>query len=247
MLRPDFLRASAWLGVVLSGLLFLAACQGSSQQTGDPITVADLPGLAPDRVDRLLANEYVEVLSVALSPGAQLPVFDARPCVLFPLNEVDVNLTLDQHPTTWEAPRGTATWQAGGRMEIRNASTREARFLMLYRVTQGLPAVVDRVAGDVADTLPEHTEVLLDNDYVRVLDVTLPARTATPLHAGLNRVVYALNAFQLRHGSLDASGTLQTESLPVEPGYVRWENKGPHLTENIGDSEAHFVVFGFRQ
>lgn len=233
-------------GLVLATALLGVGCRGS-QSTSDTLSVRSLPTVIPHRVNALLANQYVEVLQVTLPPGDQLPVFEAPSTLLYPLSAVDLNLTVDQQPTTWEAPREVATWQSGGRLSFRNESNQTARFLMFYRVTPSLPAVVDHVAGDVADSLPQFTQIVLDNDDVRVLDVRLPARTATPLHQGLNRVVYALNAYQLRHGSLDESGTMQTTTLPVEPGFVSWEPRGPHQTENIGDAEAHYLVVGFRR
>ncbi|RMG73391.1 MAG: hypothetical protein D6722_03870 [Bacteroidetes bacterium] len=245
MTRATAIRFNWLLLASLLGGLFFSTCAGNKQEEG-PLTAARLPEVAPDRVDQLLINPYVAVLDITLHPQDELPVFEVPSHLLYALSDLDIQMIQGPHPTTWEAARATASWQEGGALQLINNGSKAAHFLLLYRVTPSLPYVIDQVEGDVADTLPSHAHVLLDNEYIRVMDVNLPPHFETPLHSGLNRIVYALNAHQLQHGSMGEAG-LAMEALSVMPGDLRWESRGLHITRNAGDSEAHFVVFGFRQ
>ena len=91
---------------------------------------------------------------------------------------------------------------------------------------------------------PASHRVLLDNDRVRVLEVTIEPGTREPEHTHQAVSVMIVDeSAQIRYY---ADGALQFESSahPIAPPHVRarWmESEGPHSVENIDQSRYHAI------
>jgi quercetin dioxygenase-like cupin family protein len=101
------------------------------------------------------------------------------------------------------------------------------------------PAEMDALAA-----APGSHRVLLDNDRVRVLEVTIAAGTREPEHTHQAESVMIVDEpAGIRYF---AGGAVQFESRAhpeAEPGVrVRWmEPEGPHSVENIGQRRYHAI------
>ena len=99
----------------------------------------------------------------------------------------------------------------------------------------------DAVAAD-----PDHHRILLENDQVRVLEISILAGERTPLHSHrwpATLYVISWSDFVRR----DANGTVIVDSRdgdrPTVPGAALWLPRlAPHSVENIGPSELHLIA-----
>ena len=96
-------------------------------------------------------------------------------------------------------------------------------------------AVVAAKAQDPAKVDSEHYKVLLDNEYVRVLDVRLKPGEKTPIHSHPNLVVYSLTGGTIKSTTADGKATTVT----TKAGQVGWRNAQTHTSENVGKTEIH--------
>jgi quercetin dioxygenase-like cupin family protein len=95
--------------------------------------------------------------------------------------------------------------------------------------------VVAAKAQDPAKVDPEHYEVLLDNEYVRVLNVHHKPGEKSPRHSHPNHVVYSFTDSRVKFTSSDGKTDIRT----VKAGQATWHNAETHTVENVGKTEEH--------
>ena len=98
-------------------------------------------------------------------------------------------------------------------------------------------AVVVAKAQDPVQVDPQHYKVLLDNEYVRVLEVRHKPGEKAPMHSHPHHVIYALTGGTIKSTSSD--GKTNTET--VKAGQVVWNDAETHTVENIGKTETHAI------
>lgn len=99
---------------------------------------------------------------------------------------------------------------------------------------------------DAMTAAPDHHAVLLENDFVRVLDTRLAAGERTPVHTHQwPAALYVLgwSAFVRR----DADGNVVADSrrsdVEPQPGEALWlAPLTPHYVENVGDQELRIIA-----
>jgi quercetin dioxygenase-like cupin family protein len=94
-------------------------------------------------------------------------------------------------------------------------------------------------AGDMAKMNPTMCKVEVENEYVRVTRVKVPAHGVLKMHShpGGNVVVY-LSGGQLKSTSADG----KVEQATIAPGTVRANPAGKHSNENVGDKPSEAVL-----
>jgi len=102
-------------------------------------------------------------------------------------------------------------------------------------VGMSILAVVVARAQDPAKVDPQHYKVLLDNEYVRILDVRQKPGEKSPMHSHPNHVVYALAGSTLKSTSSDG----KTDTFTTKAGQVVWRNAETHTIEITGKTESH--------
>jgi quercetin dioxygenase-like cupin family protein len=229
-------------------LVLLIGCGGGAYESPPAETVPDTPvadiaSAAPEHVSVALDNEWVRALRFSLEPGAQLPLHGGGDRVVYSLSDYTIEWAEgDEAPTemTWTA--GKAHWHAGRAHAVRNIGSSVAEFLVVERRGAELPAEA-LTASDTAAAppSPEHGRIVLENDALRVIELTLPPGESTGRHWGGHRVIFALSDYTVRWMEGDAD--------PVEmswsEGEAHWHQSGDHEVENIGDSPARFLVVTF--
>lgn len=95
----------------------------------------------------------------------------------------------------------------------------------------------DRTEDDILQLMPGNTQLLFENDYVRVLNVTLEPGEAQPLHECGNRFIYALGDYTINY--YQPHDTLE---IPWNEGGVHWHERGMHAVENAGETVADYLV-----
>jgi len=85
---------------------------------------------------------------------------------------------------------------------------------------------------------PVATEtVYFENEYVKVTEFMLKPGDKLPLHKGGPRVVYALSDYKIKWTEGD-----QVSEKEWKKGDVHWHDAIEHAVENIGDTDANYIV-----
>lgn len=232
-----------WILATLS----LLACNPSEQEAPPPPppteVVEDIAAAAPDEVRTAFENDVVQVLDFTLEPQEGVPVHRGRPRVVYSLGDYRLRFVTESvdEESRWE--EGDVHWHEAGDHSVANVGTETARFMVVTRTDAPLGGETSSAAPQDAAAAPEQGEVLLDNEDVRVVRMTLGAGEAQPTHHGLPRLIYPLTPYTIRY--------TEPGQDPVErsfqAGEAHWHEAGEHAVENTGESEARFVVFQFKR
>jgi len=90
-------------------------------------------------------------------------------------------------------------------------------------------------AQDPVKVDPAHFKVILDNEYVRIMDVHLKPGEKTPMHSHPNHVVYWLTDGTAKFTLADG----KTGTVTFKAGQADWHNAETHTGENVGKNETH--------
>ncbi len=94
-----------------------------------------------------------------------------------------------------------------------------------------------KVHDDIVTAMPDNASVAMENDYVRVLHITLPAGTEQPMHKGNARAIYSLTDYQIAWTKGEETGTKTWKA-----GDAHWHEAGEHAAKNTGTGAAEFIV-----
>ena len=98
---------------------------------------------------------------------------------------------------------------------------------------------------DAMSAAPDHHEVLLENERIRVLDSLVKAGDATPVHAHRwPAVLHIIGASDFVR--FDAEGNEVFDSriseTELEAGQIVWSQPlAPHFVRNVGDSDLRVI------
>lgn len=93
-------------------------------------------------------------------------------------------------------------------------------------------------AQDMAKVAPKNTKVLLDNDQVRVIEVSLKPGDKLPMHSHPANVVYFVTGGKTKTTTADGKVT-ETEH---KAGEAMWSEPITHGNENIGNAATKALV-----
>lgn len=98
---------------------------------------------------------------------------------------------------------------------------------------------------DALTAAPSHHRLLLENDYVRVLDTKILPGARTPLHTHQWPAVHYVlswSSFVRRDQSESVLLDTRTTGLDQMPPQILWgEPLGPHSLENVGTEALHII------
>ena len=106
---------------------------------------------------------------------------------------------------------------------------------LILVVGMSVLAVVMAKAQDPAKVDPQHYKVLLNNEYVRILDVRQQPGDKSPMHSHPHHAVYWLTGSTLKFTSSDG----KTKTVTTKPGQVVWRNPETHTVEIVGKTTSH--------
>ncbi|MDR9366892.1 MAG: hypothetical protein RI575_16270 [Balneolaceae bacterium] len=86
-------------------------------------------------------------------------------------------------------------------------------------------------------------KVLIKNDAVKEIQVTLSYGENAPMHTGTKRLIDSINVYMIRFNTPNTPG----EELNYTEGDVHWHEGGRHSVNNIGDNPAEFLVVEFKK
>jgi hypothetical protein len=209
-------------------------------QPADPAIVSAAPMLAKT----VFANEWVGVARVDLAPDELIPPHEAGTRYVYPLSAC--TLSVDDNGTEEVAhlvPGELAVWPAG-RLSLANVDDTGGEFLVIERhPIETSPELETLAVPDIDIEMERHGTVLLDDESVTAVDVTLAQLTSDPLPPDLPLLVMALGDCDLQ---LHGDAVPDVEEV-MKAGEAIWQAAGYNVVENIGDGQAHFLVISFRK
>jgi hypothetical protein len=192
----------------------------------------------------IFENEYAEVVKVVLNPGEEQGIHEGKQRLIYSLSDYSIEWTESGED------EGTKTWNAGdvhmheaGEHAARNTSNSTAEWLVFVRKTDDLPECgSNAIDYDVHSVSEDHAEILFENELFKLTKVTLPPNGEIPMHSGINRVIYSLSDYTIRY---------QAEAEPMtqrsfKDGDVHWHEACMHALENIGDTDAEYLVVTYK-
>jgi quercetin dioxygenase-like cupin family protein len=90
---------------------------------------------------------------------------------------------------------------------------------------------------DAVEAAPEVYQVLLENDRVRVLEVTGVPGVVSPMHGHPDSVMHAVNAADIL--VTDADG--ESRRIEIPAGATFWTPATEHSVENVGTETVRFI------
>jgi quercetin dioxygenase-like cupin family protein len=180
-----------------------------------------------------LENDWLRVLRENLAGGDVGAMHSHRPRVSVYLKDAEVELTpRGGEPSTGKIVAGSAAWGEATTHVGRPLSEVENLSIELQDLS-GDAIVPSDVDATVVD--PEHHVVEFENDRVRVVRMTYPAGTTSPLHDHPPGFAVFLNAGALTNTPEGGEPAV----LEFEAGETQWGSGGPpHTTDNTGDSDV---------
>lgn len=94
-------------------------------------------------------------------------------------------------------------------------------------------------AQDPAKVAPDMYRVILENNWLRVIDYHIKPGEKEPMHSHPQGVlVYPLTDAHMRVTAADG----KTTDAKVHAGQVAWRDPATHFGTNVGDSEVHELL-----
>jgi quercetin dioxygenase-like cupin family protein len=93
------------------------------------------------------------------------------------------------------------------------------------------------MSHDAVTVAPEIYKILLENDRVRVLDVTGEPGTRSPMHSHPDSVMHAVSDASIV--ITDNQG--ESNAVDVPAGITFWSPASSHSVENVGSGTVHFI------
>jgi hypothetical protein len=178
-------------------------------------------------------NDRVVAWESKLEPGEKLQSSSDEPTLLLYLGEGTLDLSSREGTKARvKTQPGKVRFDPHGVTEIRNGGSSA---LPIVRVEFKSTGSRDHWGST---GLSSHYKVLLENEYVRVYDIVIPAETNEPQHTHRDRIVVCLFSAELTH--LFADGKTETSSLKT--GEIVWRKGSTHIGQNHSDKGFHAIA-----
>lgn len=240
------IRFSLYFLPAMAMAVLAMGCATDDPGEADPEVqvIRDITEAAPGMVSVVFENDHVRATLVRLEPGDELPPHAGDARAVYSLTDYRILWTEagESAERAWE--EGQAHWHDALDHAVRNIGQTEAVFLVVARTGTALPEAPGLQAEhDAAAVEGGFGDLVFENDHVRITEVTLPPGASQPTHQGVNRLVYSLSDYTVRY----TSDRMDTVEATFADGDAHWHEADEHSVENIGDTEARFVLFQFKR
>jgi quercetin dioxygenase-like cupin family protein len=218
----------------------IAALLSLQAHAQDPVT------LHPDRYKVLLENDWVRVVRNRDKPGDKTKEHSHKNTLIYSLADQNRRISpSDGKPSDVAIKAGDVRWTDEARHSEENVGSTDGGSLLVevkkpphtWKPTKDDPdASAWPDSLDAVAAAPGNHKVVLDNDFVRVLEVTVRPGEKEPLHMHrMPSVLYVTAEDDIQ--DLDASGKVlydtKTDKNPMKAPYAVWMGpQAPHLVIN---------------
>src|SRR5262245_18808557 len=91
---------------------------------------------------------------------------------------------------------------------------------------------------DVLRVIPENYKLIIDNQFVRVLEARIPAGTEEKPHRHMKGVSVALTEYTLESRTMPTGQWVRNER---KVGTTYWSDASLHQVRNVGKTESHTI------
>lgn len=232
-----------WIAPVCMLAMAIASCgrQPATQEAADEARapIEDIAAAQPEDAKVAFQNDYCRVLRFDLEPNEALPPHLGRPRVVYSLTDYELDWSEGGKAL------GRRSWNKGDVHvhdatvhAIRNTGSTKASFLVFERLESPLPAA--SMHHDSSE-LPTGARSLLSDTDFHVLQVELQPGDAQELHEGGWRAIYSLTDYTIEWRE---DGDVEQKSWSA--GDVHWHQPAQHAATNTGETQARWLVVGFR-
>jgi beta-alanine degradation protein BauB len=233
-------RHSKALLILACGLLLAGA---ASAQAPDPL-IAD-----PQHTHLELENQWVRVFEEHLGPHETMPMHQhpaPGAAIVFVTDRNNKLTYLDGSVKTFQNHAGEVIWSAPTTHKSENLTGGQFRAIQIEpkRVTNPKPFPSESMDAVIID--PEHYHVLLENEWIRAIALTVGPHEKLKLHKhpATGAVVVLLTDQDMRQ--YHADGT--SRESHYKAGTVRWAPPDvAHQDENLSDKPFRLVRIELRQ
>jgi quercetin dioxygenase-like cupin family protein len=99
------------------------------------------------------------------------------------------------------------------------------------------------LADDPVKVAPNVYKVILENEHVRVLSVTMQPGGKTPMHSHPANIVYSLSTAKVRFTTPDGKSV----DVALKAGDIVWNEAQTHTTENVGTTKVRALVVEMKE
>ncbi len=91
---------------------------------------------------------------------------------------------------------------------------------------------------DPTTASPNNYKTILENEHVRVLEMTLKAGESDQVHSHPDETAYFVKGGKVKI-HLPDGGVMEAD---IPDGHVMWHEEWTHRVENVGSSDVHAIV-----
>jgi len=216
-------------------LLLIISCSGSKEKLLLPEEVS------PDVYKVLLDNEDVKVLEVTFEPGQSDNMHDHYPVTFYLLQGGKAQVTLpDGTVNEGEFPTGfTGHNTEKIRHQVKNIGENTIKILLVERKKSHPTSGTKEKLILPEEVSPDVYQVVLENDDVKVLNVTFAPGQGDNVHEHGVITYYGIKGGELQNTLPD--GTVKEMEVP--DGFVgHGNNIVKHQMENVGDDTVKVII-----
>jgi quercetin dioxygenase-like cupin family protein len=221
--------------IIPSLLLLIVSCSGSKEKPLLPEEVS------PDVYRVLLDNDDVKVLEVTFEPGQSDNMHDHYPVTFHLLQGGKAQVTLpDGTVNEREIPTGfTGHNTEKVRHQVKNIGENTIKILLVERKNTQRASEAEATLILPEEVSPDVYQVILENDDVKVLDVTFAPGQGDNIHEHGVITYYGIKGGKLQNTLPD--GTVKEMEVP--DGFVGHGNTiVKHQMENVGDDTVKVII-----
>ena len=221
--------------IISTLLLLIVSCSGSKEKLLLPEEVS------PDVYKVLLDNEDVKVLEVTFEPGQSDNMHDHYPVTFYLLQGGKAQVTLpDGTVNEGEFPTGfTGHNTEKVRHQVKNIGENTIKILLVERKKSHPTSESKEKLILPEEVSPDVYQVVLENDDVKVLNVTFAPGQGDNVHEHGVITYYGIKGGKLQNTLAD--GTVKEMEVP--DGFVGHGNTiVKHQMENVGDDTVRVII-----
>ena len=221
--------------IIFTLFLLIVSCSGSKEKLLLPEEVS------PDVYKVLLDNEDVKVLEVTFEPGQSDNMHDHYPVTFYLLQGGKAQVTLpDGTVIEGEFPTGfTGHNTENVRHQVKNIGETTIKILLVERKKSHPTSESKEKLILPEEVSPDVYQVVLENDDVKVLNVTFAPGQGDNVHEHGVITYYGIKGGKLQNTLAD--GTVKEMEVP--DGFVgHGNNIVKHQMENVGDDTVKVII-----
>ena len=228
--------------IILSILTLVLSSCGNENRNEIDGTVVEQEHLDNEANSKVIfENDFAKVTKFTLAPTESLATHNGEERVIYSLSDYSIDWEEQGEKLGAKSRKmGDVHFHEAGTHAAQNNGTTAAEWIVFTR-KDGKMSDCDE--SKVTAASPDFSKLLLDNESFSVTKILLPKGMKIPMHSGINRVIYSLSDYKIIYNTNKGSeGEKQ-----MKAGDIHWHEDCQHAIENIGDTDAEYLVVSYKK